>query len=705
MKFIQTQTSLKSGRLSRKLDGRVDIKEYSSGCRVLENMLVEPEGGGRKVAGVHLDSDGLSGPIVSVAGSSVQDFFTIEGDEYRMFMYKNGTNNIEIEFYTHPAGAAAYSTTIPTLNQVEPEEVDYVQYENFIYFVTPIGTTPLKIFPDGSGGITGGAFFSGYSPTQFEYPYIDFPLSGNVYLKISSSGTKAEVVDSGGTVQTGTNNICNYVDTTEYIYVVGIVDVGGVKQVHSNFYFVTLKDDVAGNVTITPRYLRAGTSNDYLGDGTYQEWAYPAWGNLQGYPTKVCSVDSRLVFGGTPKAPLTIYGSMVGNPGFFGNKRLITSGLPDDGFNYFDQGGGNVVNTDPYVFTLATKRDTVIQFMENARNFIIGTDRHIYIDKTEGLLGPLNVNFQPEVSTPCGLRVTSFAENIYYTAAEEKKVYLFKYSDANGSYIQKELSLLNRDLYEDSTVKQLLMHPLTQTLFVVMEDGSFHGITVEESSEVLAYSTFDIPDFTVDNMAFNYEDGLLYLVLVSTNGIGYLTATWDINVGKTDMKDFLTSRLQYLVSPAQTSWLYGTGNAGDTVWWINADDETEYGTAVLDGSLNFTTDNSYERLYVGKAQEGEVCLMPVEAGAQFGTAQTAIKRVDQVGIRYYKSRGFRIKEQSSSFDDEYIVSPDGEEFVTGHEIVALSSESSEEQVICVKNDQPEPFNVLAVTLRGVANDG
>lgn len=51
MKTGHVISSFTGGELSPRLDGRIDLKRYASGCRVLENFTVVPHGGARKRSG------------------------------------------------------------------------------------------------------------------------------------------------------------------------------------------------------------------------------------------------------------------------------------------------------------------------------------------------------------------------------------------------------------------------------------------------------------------------------------------------------------------------------------------------------------------------------------------------------------------------------------------------------------------------------
>lgn len=45
------KTNFTAGELSPRLDGRTDIAKYDNGCEVLENFVVQPQGGAKRRPG------------------------------------------------------------------------------------------------------------------------------------------------------------------------------------------------------------------------------------------------------------------------------------------------------------------------------------------------------------------------------------------------------------------------------------------------------------------------------------------------------------------------------------------------------------------------------------------------------------------------------------------------------------------------------
>ena len=104
MKFIQTQTSFRSGYIGERFEGRYDLQEYQNGCRALTNMFVTKSGTAVKAPG--LFSKSLVGdlPLNNLVESETEEIggvtlnirlikFTeakFNGVNHRVFFFESG---------------------------------------------------------------------------------------------------------------------------------------------------------------------------------------------------------------------------------------------------------------------------------------------------------------------------------------------------------------------------------------------------------------------------------------------------------------------------------------------------------------------------------------------------------------------------------------------------------------------------------------
>lgn len=92
MKVTTLQSSFSGGELSPRLDGRPDLKKFSQGARVLENMLVMSHGGAKKRSGTKfvIAQNGVTDvALVPFQYSTEQSYILLFGDSYVWF-FKDG---------------------------------------------------------------------------------------------------------------------------------------------------------------------------------------------------------------------------------------------------------------------------------------------------------------------------------------------------------------------------------------------------------------------------------------------------------------------------------------------------------------------------------------------------------------------------------------------------------------------------------------
>ena len=119
-----------SGELSPRLDGRIDLPKYYSGCKTLENMIVHPHGGAARRPGTRFISETKSNGearLVPFEFSTTQTYVLEFGNTY-MRVYKDGgqvlNSGTPVEIAT-PYSAA------------EANEIKFAQSADVLFIVHP----------------------------------------------------------------------------------------------------------------------------------------------------------------------------------------------------------------------------------------------------------------------------------------------------------------------------------------------------------------------------------------------------------------------------------------------------------------------------------------------------------------------------------------------------------------------------------------
>jgi len=692
MRFTQTQTSFNSGQLSRKLDGRIDIKEYKGGCRELSDMVTMKTGGVRK----------LPGDFILTEEASNFEFFYSEtyvfsdGAAYRFqFTSTSAVPNYPITLKIYSADSATPLQTIATNISLSSSAstLSLTQYEDTIWIATSEGTHFIR-------GIkfTAGTFSldDTFDITAHTNPY-HWPMELQRGVTISMGG--GLVSSRAATISAG--NFSDYVAVGEIVTILGVTIFDGVKHIALNYYEVISM--VGPNAVLSGYFSGFGVAFDILDARDYGEFYIPAWGSKNGHPKVLTSDDGRLIAGGSPGKPATIYGSLVNDPRHFNNVRQPYQNVT--ALTYF----GEIVNTDPYIFTLATQRTAQIKFMDSNISLIIGTDERIYVASGgDGIIGPLNIQIRPFNSKPASHLYTAVDDGVLYITADNRRAVLFDYNVDNGSFVSREISVLSDDLYSDGLIDKLVYQE-ENGLVLMKRDHALAGInssitalSITRETGITAHSVVTVPK-PLQGMAYNPISNKLFLTYKYDNRAVY--GLWDIKESLIANTSFLKVSQFLSNGTPLTTWTYDYGQPGDEICSIDAEGIVSFDT--LDGSKQFTTAPTMT-VTVGFCYSARVCPMPIEAGQQWGAAQMGVKRVDTVSTRFLSAFSYKIRELNSSFIEEQTLaqtSVSGVTPFTGTHEVKLSASPNREQVICVENDRPEPFVVLGMSFRGVSNDG
>lgn len=767
MRFTTSTTSFRSGRLSPKLFNRIDSEQYRDGASVMENCRPIPEGGAERLKGTRhvpiftADFTGVkrrtfsisinATPIVIMLGQFSSNAVTMSIIPYP---YQWDPSSLASETLI-AAGATTYDVDLFDYAVVDNTLIlthfsglmvpYYIKFASDYattgdYEVTTLATLdPLKPFAgamqmpmsdigaEGSS-ITIGTYVPpaglvlGYTPITSTDPAVQAIIQRSQVLYVEGKGKKT----FGG---------------NEYHFVVG------------NWY-VYYDTHTNGAKFIPASYINdSGTYKDPLTWAsltTTDTWAYSMFwaGNC---PKTVTTHEGRVVFGGTPTNPLTIFGSSTRDERRFNQLRVPVSGV-----TFFNAGSysGDTLPTDPYIYKTATKEDTEITFLGSAQNLVIGTDRREYVASGgDTILSALSVSIQPQ--TGQGSSPVSSASNgssVYYISGAGKKLFKFKYSESNGSFVSQELSLLFSDLLDEDRIKEIEWCPSTSSLMILMHSGKLYGIMDNEQAKSAAF--YDTKVDGINSMAFvaareevEWHKGD-HLFLWSDSALGFGTLTMEQTYYEKGVDSGVVTG-----DPSQNEYIYydnaitverlpGSGTfeingkvitdaSGDRfpipldmfpedteVMITNLTDMTTYTHTVGPQDVDMSDShflqwaaidvagiNSGGSIVIGlPPREMKVATMPVEAGQQWGTAQMGIKNIDTIGVRFYKTYSYEISSDDTNWQEVNVTDEDVN-CTTGRDEKKFTANPRYDQIVYIRNTRAEPCTILGINMRGVSNDG
>jgi hypothetical protein len=479
MKYISTQTSFKSGRLSEKLTGRNDVPEYQNGLSIGKNGFVAKQGGAYKRFGIK----NLTGLPTGWTDAQLKTYVVYEDKTVNLLMLDTG-------FMIFDEDGNPITQYTPWFGIFDPQQFDTALLENKIYvthysgLMKPIVIELVLLSPPVTTATRVSMGFTGALGTNniTSVPMKDFNTSTALQMRLLGVSGSTHILESSfphfslemvgefvmikgisyiqrafgqtpeATLVTGAYLITNYISPTQ-------VDVTGLVTVDYGFgppngagpYDVLTNWAFPDDSYTAPIAIDQTTGGAQVNSYWFPDWTQSAWNAREGWPKTVSVDEGRLIYGGTPLKPSTFYGSLIGDPSFFLDKRFAQE---LNGLGY----SGDIEDSDPYQFTIASDDDSAITFMQATSSFIIGTLRREYIVSGGGqTVSKKNISVRPHTahgSSP--LQTAVYDSNVFYIGTSGKQLFLLRYTEENGSFISKEISVLFDDILEDGvTISQI----------------------------------------------------------------------------------------------------------------------------------------------------------------------------------------------------------------------------------------------------------
>ena len=484
-----------------------------------------------------------------------------------------------------------------------------------------------------------------------------------------------------------------------------------------------------------------------------------------------------------------VFSSAVSNPLFFTNNRYTNSDTKVDYTNASDRSKegrlyfigakesnaytatnfesdgvtgiyyGDIVNDDPFVFTLQSVlhkgASNRIRFVESVRDLIIATEDRIFVNKTQGILGPKNVQFESQIRIPVD-EVRVVTNNfMIFSSSKGTRLYLMEYKEQIAGFSVNELSLFSDDLYIGRRVVDMDFDYVNNILLILMEDDdqarTLHGMTLSRELNVAASFTFDFKFSTltdlpeIKSLFYNPFNFNFYFLV-------YMNSTYEIckmdfgKVGKND-EDYLYFRYKLNVDPVNRKLVLAENLLSDNYHthsfdcvYITTDKirvtlykdnkvtvVNDNGTLRLMPPKNTPYDpdpnrvppyvspkdyefpNEIDEIWIGAFLISKMCTLPIETQAGLGgTRLLSNKRINAVGIRYSDMKYLYIRNIELEKGEDVDLVKEGSlvpELNSGIERWPLESGSDFIQQVCIEGRRPGPFNILSLNFEGDFNDG
>jgi hypothetical protein len=644
MRTTHLQTNFTAGEISPKLYGRVDIARYQNGAKKMRDTLPQVYGGARRRPGTRfvreVKTSAKRTRVIPFIFNESTAYMLEFGDLY-MRVYKNGA-----------VLGAPYELVTP-FTEAMLANLDFTQGADTM-FLFHEGVYPQRLVRTGdtSWSIGNAPFIEepfeepGSYPNTTLTPSVKDPVGAAVTLTAGSAIFSAGNVGSSVKINGGIVKLTVYTDST---HMNGII-----KQELSS-------------TTAAPA----------------SAWSLhaPAWSVSRGYPRTGTLHEQRLVAGGSPTFPQTVWGSVVGAYLDF------TQGTADD---------------DGFTFTLASDTVSPIQFLASSRALVAFTSGGEFTI-TGGLekpLAPTNAQIRQRSNYGCArVRPVRIRDTELFVQRAGRKVRSFAYNVAADDWTAPDLSVLAEHMTESGVVDMTWQQEVDSIVWLVRGDGVPLSITYDKDQEVTAWAMHEAFTGIVESIAS--------IPVTAGNEVWMVVRRTISGSTKRYIEVFDESLLcdcAKVYSGAPATVFTGLGHLEGLEVDVVAD-EAYRGSAVVTGG-QITLQEPGSEVVVGLPYTNEIELLDPEFQTGMGSASGNAMRTSEITARFFETTGGQVNGQDlvfRRFGSDALDQPPAR--FSGVCRLENLGWSRGESPLVFTQDAPMPFHLLSVTRKLTANDG
>ena len=749
-------TNFTGGQLSDRMEGRTDFQKYFSGCKTLENFIVQPHGSVTRRPGTTFVSEvktsSLKTRLIPFEFSTEQSYALEFGNNYIRFYKDNGAvleANKTITGITQANPGVVTSAAHGYSNGdtvVITGVVGMTQVNNKRFKVASVATNTFQLQDiDGnnvnttsytaytSGGIANRVYTLTTTYLTADLFEIKYAQSADVmYLchpdysvkKLSRTGhtswTITEVEFSNGpfldhnittTTLNPSHRQAGQTTTVTASSTTGINDGNGFTS--DDIGRLVHFDDGHFKITsITSTTVVVGTViKTFTASTASTDWALGAFSEHTGYPSCVTFYEQRLVFAGTQHQPQTLYFSKSG-----------------DYENMFDNYHGTVAADDAMIYTIASNQVNVIQSLKATRTLIIltsGGEFTLNSDSTGTAVSPTNINIKKQSNYGASnIDALSVGNATLFVQRAKRKLRELAYNFDTDGYVAPDMTILAEDVTLSGLDELTYQQEPHSIIWGIRGDGVLVGLTYQRSEQVVAWHQHKLGGsfgatahgivesvISISGNSYNRtdEDQIWVIVKRTINGttrryVEYFTP-FQFDSSLTQFQ-FVDSALAY--SGSATSTLTGLDHLEAQSIRVIANGATHPDKTVSSGSI--TLDRTTTAAKVGLAYTSTLQTMRLDVGSQDGTSQGKTKRIFDVTLRFYETVGAKVGPDLNNLEEIPFRSSAASMDVavplfTGDKKIEFRGNFETDGYLFVVQDQALPMTLLSLYPRLITNDG
>lgn len=194
------------------------------------------------------------------------------------------------------------------------------------------------------------------------------------------------------------------------------------------------------------------------------------WDSIKGYPGAVTLHEQRLVCGGSPEYPQTVWMSRTGE---YLNFEL---GTKDD---------------DAMSFTVSSDQINPIEHLGQVRTLIALTygGEFTLSGGVEKAITPTNIQVKNQSTYGCNkVRPCRIGNELYFVQRANRKIRAMAYRYDTDAYGSPDISVLSEHLTESGIVDMAYQQEPESILWMVRDDGALASVTVDREQDVVGWA-------------------------------------------------------------------------------------------------------------------------------------------------------------------------------------------------------------------------
>lgn len=417
------------------------------------------------------------------------------------------------------------------------------------------------------------------------------------------------------------------------------------------------------------------------GDPSHQ-WKLGSWNKGKGYPKLCTFYQDRFVVAATNKKPNYIWMSRTGDYPNFGVEKVE----------------GTITDDSAITLPVINRKMCEIRHLVPANDLIILTSGNEWIVSGDKTITPTNCNLKTQTQRGALSCEPQFIGNrCVFVQERGGTVRDMGYSYESDNYTGQDLTLFVKTRVRGYlTITSAYAQDPDSIIYYIRNDGEINCLTYIPEQKVYGWSHFVTNGkyLYCESVSEGEQDSLYILVERTLQGKKVKCIERMVPLYSDDVNVFLDCYVEFKSSNAIDS-INIPHLSGQTVQVVIDDNQQPDVVVPDDGLLQLNVSGS--NIKIGLPFTSKIRVPSVEMQMQDGTLQGRVATVSRVVLRVHKSFGGKIGRTFDRMDD-ITLPPD--KLFTGDKPVILPKMGvnySTDTSICIKHNDPFPFNLLSIT--------